>query len=151
MRREIYPLIDELAPHALIDPFVIFDDGVITIAGRYKAGLAEVVMSADIVPTIEEDTLVLRVGAVRCGSVRSPACIGAIGLGERIERDREETWPGSPRMWGDFLSGLHIETTAWWKNGGIDYRVLDVCVAPGTLSLNIEPLGPHWARSSQDD
>jgi hypothetical protein len=150
MRREIYPLIEELAPPQLADPFVMFDEGVITVAGRYSGWLGGVVASIDIVPTLEEDALVLRATAVRCGSVGVPMHLGGIGLDGTIERDREETWPGSPRIWGDFSRGLRIETEAWWKNGGIDYRMLDVWVEPGRLCLKIEPLGPHWARGRND-
>ena len=141
MRREIYPLIDELAPPQLDDPFVVFREGTITIAGRYRTGVLNVVLSVDIVPTLEDGWLVLRAGAVRCGSVRLPLSFGAIGLRRPIERDREETWPGSPRMNGDFVNGLRLESEAWWKNGGSAYRLLDVRVEPGRLRLEIEPLG----------
>ncbi len=150
LRREIYPLIDELVPHMLADPFVLFDDGEITLAGRYTASAVDLLLSIDIVPTFEAETITLRAKTVRCGSVGMPKDFGQLGLDDRIERDREQTWPGSPRMWGDFLTGLHLEARAWWKNGGIEYRVLDVQVQPGVLSLKIEPLGPHWALSNQD-
>jgi hypothetical protein len=151
MRREIYPLIDELAPPQLRDPFVRFGDGTITIAGRCEAGGVDVVLSIDLIPSIEDDALLIRADALRCGSLRSPWGLDDIGLDSTVDRDREDTWPGSPRIWGDLVDGLRLESHAWWKNGGIEYRVLDVWVEPGTLNLEIEPLGPHWARNNQED
>jgi hypothetical protein len=152
MRREIYPLLDELTPPQWQEPFVTFRRGAITIAGRYRLGPTTVVISMDIVPHLEDDALVLRATAVRCGSVRVPLDIGGIGLDRKIERRREETWPGSPRISGDLASGLRLEARAWWKNGGIDYRVVDVRVEPGVLSITVEPLGRHRfeGRSSQN-
>lgn len=152
MRREIYPLIDELAPPQLDDPFVMFREGVITIAGRYPLGIADIVISVDILPTIEEGGLVLRAVALHCGAVRMPLTLGPLGLTRRIERDRETVWPGSPRMAGDLANGLRLETEAWWKNGGSAYRVLGVRVQPGQLSLEIEPLGRRQpaGRRTQD-
>lgn len=151
MRREIYPLIDELAPPQLRDPFVRFGEGTITIAGRCEAGGVDVVLSIDLIPSIEDDALLVRADTLRCGSLRAPIGLGDIGLDSPIERDREDTWPGSPRIWGDLVDGLRIESRAWWKNGGMEYRVLDVWVEPGTLNLEIEPLGPHWARNDHSE
>lgn len=150
MRREIYPLIDEFMPPQLIDPFVLFDEGKITIAGAYTAGPVNLVLSIDILLSLQDDELVLRAGALRCGAVRAPMNLGGIRLDTPIERQPGETWPGSPRMSGDLIKGLHVETRAWWKNGGIDYQVRGLRIKPGVLSMDIEPLGRHWARSDQD-
>lgn len=143
MRREIYPLLDELTPPQWQEPFVALRRGTITIAGQYRLGPTAAVISVDIVPRVEDDALVLRATAVRCGSVRVPLDIGGIGLGRKIERRREETWPGSPGISGDLTSasGLRLEARAWWKNGGLDYRVVEVRVEPGVLSITVEPLG----------
>lgn len=150
MRREIYPLIDELAPQQLVDPLVVLGDNQITVAGRYQAGILDVVVSIDIAITMKDGAIVLKAEGVRCGSVRVPTGFGPVALGETIERDREQTWPGSPRMSGDFLTGLRIESRAWWKNGGIDYRVVDAWVEPSKLCLKIEPLGRHRAAAHND-
>jgi hypothetical protein len=152
MRREIYPLLDELTPPEWQEPFVAFRRGTIRVGGRYRLGAKNVVVSMDIVLSMETDSLVLRATALRCGTVRVPVDAGGIGLGQKIERRREQAWPGSPAISGDLASGLKLETRAWWKNGGIDYRVLDVRVEPGVLSITIEPLGRHQPdrRKPQD-
>ena len=141
MRREIYPLIDELTPPQLADPFVVFQDGLFTVSGRYRTHLVDVVLSADFVPAMEDGCLVLRAKAVHCGSVRVPLSFGGMKFGEPIERGRGETWPGSPAMSGDFIRGLRLESEAWWKNGGSAYRVQRVSVEAGRLQIEIEPLG----------
>jgi hypothetical protein len=51
-------------------------------------------------------------------------------------------------MSGDLLTGFHLDGSAWWKNGGIDYRVTGLQVEQGVLSLDIEPLGRHVARKT---
>jgi hypothetical protein len=152
MRREIYPLLDEMTPPEWQEPFVALRRGTIRIAGQYSLGAKNVVVSVDIVPSVENDSLVLRATALRCGSVRVPVDAGGIGLGQKIERRREQTWPGSPAISGDLASGLKLERRAWWKNGGVEYRVLDVRVEPGVLLITVEPLGRHQpnSRKSQD-
>jgi len=150
MRREIYPLIDELAPPELMDPVVVFDNGEITVAGKYRKGAADVVVSLDISVRSTPDAAVLKLEAIRCGSMRVPLSFVALGLERPIDRPAEKTWPGSPRIWGNLLTGLFIDPKAWWKNGGMDYRVQSVSVEPGKLNLTIEPLGHHAVRNRKD-
>ncbi|MFQ5425366.1 MAG: hypothetical protein ACE5F9_15480, partial [Phycisphaerae bacterium] len=152
MRREIYPLIDQLVPTELSDPFVRFDADRIAVAGRVSTPAGRVVLSIDVAPVFEDRAIVLRATAVRCGSVSMPMDFGGLDLARSIEREPEKVWPGSPRIWGDLAAGLHLDARAWWKNGGIDYRVLNVWVEPGVLHLKIEPLGPHHrtARRTHD-
>lgn len=150
MRKEIYPLIDELAPPLLEEPVVVFGDGVITLAGRYRVRDADAVLSVDIEPRFTADAIVLTVSAVRCGSVRMPRAFGGLGMDRTIERERNRTWPGSPRMWGDFFSGFHVGAEAWWKNGGIDYRVTGLSVEAGRLNLEVTPLGRQSDRQRND-
>lgn len=145
MRREIYPLIDELAPPQLLDPFVVFHADEITLAGRYGSGSLAPVISIDLAPTMEYGQLQLRATAVRCGSVRMPAGVVDLGLSQHIQRNPEATWPGSPAISGDLLSGLRIGAQAWWKNGGNEYQLLAVQVVPGKLLLTIQPLGRRHA------
>jgi len=143
MRREIYPLIDEIAPPVLIDPVVLFDDEEITVAGRFPIVASDVVLSLDIKPELIDDKIRLKVTSVRCGSFPMPRDFGDMGLGRRADLEAEALWPGSPAMSGDFLSGFHIDTQAWWKNGGVDYRVAGIAVRSGRLDLTIEPIGRH--------
>lgn len=143
MRREIYPLIDELAPPQLADPFVRFDESGVSLAGRYRAGGIGVILSIDLDVRFENNEIVLRARGLRCGSVGFPLDFGGLSLARPVERRREQTWPGSPRIWGDFVSGLHIESQAWWKNGGMDYRVRGIALKVGQLDIEIEPLGRH--------
>ncbi len=150
MRREIYPLIDELAPPELAEPFVMFAQDSITIAGRYPVAGISVVVSIDIKTSFEDGAIVLRAGAVRCGSVGVPFDLDRLGLGRPIERRQNKTWPGSPRIWGDLVGGLHIGADAWWKNGGIDYRVRGISVEQGRLDLRVEPLGRHSRAGASD-
>jgi hypothetical protein len=150
MRREIYPLIDELAPPELVDPMVVFDTGGITVAGRYKKGVADVVVSLDISVRWRPDATVLTLEAIRCGSMRVPLDFVALGLNRPIDRPAEESWPGSPRIWGSLATGLFIAPQAWWKNGGIDYRVNNVTIEPGKLNLTIEPLGRHAGKARKN-
>lgn len=150
MRREIYPLIDELAPPELADPMVLFGDGVITFAGRYKKGRSDVVVSVDVSVRFAADAIVLKVEALRCGSMRVSPHFAELGLDRPIERPAGTVWPGSPRMWGDFMTGFYVASRAWWKNGGIDYQVCDARIEPGRLNLTIEPLMDHSANRRKD-
>lgn len=142
-RKEIYPLIDDLVPPLLEDPVVEFDNSRITVGGRYRIRDLSVVISIDITARIEQDSIVLKANAVKCGSVRMPLAFGRVGLDLSIDRPENRTWPGSPRMWGSFLTGFHVGTRAWWKNGGIDYQITGLAVEPGTLNLDVMPLGRH--------
>jgi hypothetical protein len=142
MRREIYPLLDDLAPPELADPFVLFEAGQITIAGRYRSGSLDAVISIDLAVAMHADALSLTVTAARLGSVRMPLSIAdKLGLAEPVERSPDETWPGSPRIWGSLVAGLNVGSDAWWKNGGVVYRVLDASVARGEITITVEPRG----------
>ncbi|MFH1418666.1 MAG: hypothetical protein ABII12_10335 [Planctomycetota bacterium] len=148
MRREIYPLIDEFVPPELSDPFVVFDTGRITVAGRYVVTGPDLVLSIDLTAGLADGALTLRAIGVRSGSMTLPMGVASgVGLDTPIENARDELWPGSPRTWGDFVAGFHLEPEAWWQNGGVAYRVLDVSVEPGRLNLTIEPLGHQSARA----
>lgn len=150
MRREIYPLIDELAPPVLQEPFVVFEKDRITLAGRYQAAGVSMVLSCDIEARYDHDAIVLKARSVRCGSIRMPIGFGRLGLSHAIERPAGKTWPGSPRISGDFVNGLRIDAQAWWKNGGVDYRVVSFEVKPGQIDFGIQPLGRHASRQHSD-
>ncbi|HUN80289.1 MAG TPA: hypothetical protein VMV81_02155 [Phycisphaerae bacterium] len=145
MRREIYPLIDELAPPELIDPIVLFEPGEITIAGRYRKLGTDLLVSVDIAVSSADDGILLRVTRMRCGSIGVPVGFASLGLKRSIDRPAGSVWPGSPHMWGSFADGFHVDAKGWWKNGGVDYRVRDVTLEAGVLHLNVEPLG-HSSR-----
>ncbi len=148
MRREIYPLIDEFVPPRLSDPFIVFDAGRITVAGRYAVTGPDLVLSIDLVAEMVDDALTLRAIGVHSGSMPLPMGLAvSAGLGTPIENERDGLWPGSPHTWGDFISGFHLESEAWWQNGGIAYRVLDVSIEPGRLDLTVEPVGHQSARA----
>lgn len=141
MRREIYPLIDELAPSQLVDPFVLFADDEITVAGRCALGGVDVVLSIDFEAGFRDGAIRLRATSVRCGSVRIPLSWASLGLDQPIDRRTGKVWPGSPPMKGSLINGLEVGADAWWKNGGVAYRVLDARVRPGRLDLTVQPLG----------
>mgnify|MGYP000455393062 CR=1 FL=1 len=143
MRREIYPLIDELLPPELGDPFIVFDEGRILVAGRCRWGPLEVVASLELTAEVSDTVLLLRATGLRCGSIGVPLGLLDAELSRPTRRRPGETWPGSPGIDGDLRHGLRLGTEARWKNGGIDYRVLDVRVEPGRLSFTIQPLGRH--------
>lgn len=149
MRKEIYPLIDELAPPQLAEPFVLFDEGGVTLAGRYRAGVADVVISIDIEVLFEHDEIVLRARRIRCGSVGLSLNFEGLPLSRPVHREPEQTWPGSPSMTGDFVHGLRIGSQAWWKNGGMEYRVRGVKVKPGQIDIDIEPMGRHHRKRKE--
>jgi hypothetical protein len=149
MRREIYPLIDELAPPQLADPFVLFDEDGVTLAGRYRTEPLDVVLSIDFEIRMEGPDIVLAARSIRCGSLSVPLYFEGLGLEAPIHREREKTWPGSPAMSGDLVNGLRIESTAWWKNGGMDYRVLAITLRKGQIDLEIEPLGRHAGKQKK--
>ncbi|MEK6642288.1 MAG: hypothetical protein AABZ08_00130 [Planctomycetota bacterium] len=150
MRREIYPLIDELAPPELADPMVLFEPGEITLAGRYRKAGMDVVVSLDVNVKYEADSIVLRAKSLRCGSMRVPIDFVALGLNRPIERKAGAVWPGSPAMHGDFLTGLRIDSRATWKNGNFGYRVLNVTVLNGRIDFKIEPLGHQPPKRIND-
>lgn len=146
MRREIYPLIDELAPPQLDDPFVLFDEDGVTLAGRYRAGVVDVVLSIDVEIRLDGDDVIVRARSIRCGSVGLSLDFEGLPLATPIQRKREQTWPGSPAMSGDLVKGLRIDSTAWWKNGGMEYRVRDIRLRSGQIDVEIEPLGRHQRK-----
>jgi hypothetical protein len=141
MRREIYPLIDELTPSALADPFVRFDDGTVTVAGRYAGGPVDVIVSVEFTLGFEDGDIMLRKGAIRSGSIPFPINAGNVGFSGPIRRDPDDVWPGSPPISGDLANGLRVGADAWWKNGGMRYRVRDVTVRPGRIDIEVESLG----------
>jgi hypothetical protein len=142
MRREIYPLLDELSPSVLADPLVVFDAGKITVAGVYRGGALSAVVSVDIAVNVQTDALMLTVTAARLGSVRMPLSVaGGLGLATTIDKGPDEIWPGSPRVRGSLASGLRVGADARWQNGGVAYRVLDVSVQRGKMDITIEPRG----------
>ena len=149
MRREIYPLIDQLAPPELNDPMVLFEAEEITVAGRYRKLGTEVVVSLDVSVSFSNDEILLRVVRVRCGSMSVPLTFVSMGLKREIDRPEGSVWPGSPHMWGDFADGFHVASRGWWKNGGINYRVRNLTVEPGKLNLEIEPLGHQAPKGSK--
>lgn len=146
MRREIYPLIDELAPPQLADPFVLFDEEGVRLAGRYRTGMLDVVLSIDFGIRMDGQDIVLWARSIRCGSVAVSLDFEGLGLETPIRREREQTWPGSPAMSGDLVKGLRIDSTAWWKNGGMEYRVRDIKLRSGQIDVEIEPLGRHQRK-----
>src|SRR5438105_12651822 len=141
MRREIYPLIDQLAPPELIDPIVLFENDEITVAGRYRKLGMDLVVSLDVSVSFSDNEILLRVVRVRCGSMNVPLGLVSMGLKRTVDRPAGGLWQGSPRMWGDFANGFHVDSHGWWKNGGMDYRVRDLTVEPGSMNLSVEPLG----------
>lgn len=143
MRREIYPLIDQLAPPMLDDPFVLFDEDTIFVAGRYQVMGTRVVVGLKIDVRFESGEIILKAKSISCGSMPMPMSLAENEFSRRIDHAPDKVWPGSPAMSGDLLTGLHISDDAWWKNGGIDYRVMGVRVTPGELSLDIRPMGRH--------
>ena len=141
MRREIYPAVDELLPEEVSDPFIAFSEGRITLAARVTTAAGRVVVSVDVHPSFKDDAIVLRLGAIRCGSMPAPIDAADLGLSGEIDRDTDDAWEGSPPMRGDLINGLRIEPLARWFNGGFGYRVLDVRAEPGLLTFRIQPLG----------
>lgn len=151
MRREIYPLIDELAPPLLADPLVRFTPGRITLAGTCRLLGAPLCVTVDLDVRYADGDIVLKVAAVRCGSVRLPGILKRLGLDRPINRASGETWPGSPRISGDLASGLIVDDAAWWKNGGFDYRVVGLTIEPGRVDLAILPLARHGGSSRRHE
>ncbi|MFQ5430361.1 MAG: hypothetical protein ACE5E1_08640 [Phycisphaerae bacterium] len=146
MRKEIYPLVDEIAPPLLADPFLLIGDRVITIAGRYRLLGVGVVLSIDLEPTFRDGAIELRANRVRCGSLPLPKDTTGLGLGRALRFEAGDLWPGSPEMSGNFLTGFRVGGEAWWKNGGVAYRVTGLSVRPGEISLDIQPLGRRAGR-----
>lgn len=141
MRREIYPLLDSLTPPELGEPFVVFDDGEITVAGRYQLGGVRVIVSLDFSVGFHDGAIELRALATRCGSARVPLDVSRLGMERAVNYPEGKLWPGSPRISGDLVSGLRVDDEGWWKNGGMAYRVTDLMVEPGRISLTVQPLG----------
>lgn len=150
MRREIYPLIDEMMPVDFTDPFVVFEEDSITLAVRYMGGTVDLIVSMDMAVVFERESLILRTTGLQCGSIPVPLSFGSLGLDQSIEAATDDVWPGSPPMSGHLSEGLHIGATARWANGGLDYRVLGVRVEPGCLTLKVESLISHDGRARND-
>lgn len=141
MRREIYPLLDSLTPPDLGEPFVVFDNGEITVAGRYKLGGVHVIVSLDFAVGFRDGAIEVRALATRCGSARVPLDMSRLGMDRAVSHAEGKLWPGSPRISGDLVTGLRVDDEGWWKNGGIAYRVTDLRVEPGRIRLTVQPLG----------
>lgn len=145
MRREIYPLADEYTPPELTDPFVAFSPGRITLAGRIRYDRWNLLASIDFRHEFRDGRIVLTADKARCGSVAVPVRYLGLPLDHAIDNRPGRTWPGSPRIWGDLLNGLNVGAKAWWKNGGMDYEVLNAWTEEGVLKFEIRPLGAHFA------
>ena len=150
MRREIYPLIDDLAPPVLADPLVIFDDDTITIAGKF-ASKVDLILSLDLDARFANDGLQFKAVSARCGSMRIPVDLRRLGIDGPADCRPEQLWPGSPEITGNLIDGILVGAEAWWKNGGIDYRVTDFQARPGELVLSVEPLGRHFKKGHARD
>lgn len=146
MPQQIYPAVSQMLPPEFSNPFVLFEDSRITVAGRYASPAGRVVLSIDFETSFEDDEIVLRVGGVRCGSLPAPFGLAGLGLDGPVECEAGDVWKGSPPMSGDLAAGLHVGGQARWFNGGFDYRVLDVRVEPGVLRFKILPLGHRHDR-----
>lgn len=149
MREDIYPAADEWLPDGLSAPMIVFEDDSVTLMGRYTGGLGSALLSIQLSLGIENGAIVLRVVGLRCGLLGVPRTF-VRGLAAPIERESGDTWPGSPAMSGDLIEGLRLNAEAWWKNGGIAYRVRSVQVVKGRLDLNVEPLGPRVQTRTKD-
>lgn len=141
MRREIYPLLDSLTPPELAEPFVVFDKGEVTVAGRYKLRGVQVIVSLDFSVKFHDGAIEIRSLATRCGSARVPLDVNRLGMDRAVNHAEGKLWPGSPRIKGDLVTGLRVDAEGWWKNGGMAYRVTDLTVEPGRISLAVQPLG----------
>ncbi len=141
MRREIYPLLDSLTPPELAAPFVVLEKGEVTVAGRYKLGGVQVIVSLDFSVGFRDGAIEIRALATRCGSARIPFDLNRLGLDRAVNHAEGKLWPGSPRIKGDLVTGLRVDAEGWWKNGGMAYRVTDLIVEPGRISIMVQPLG----------
>jgi len=150
MRREIYPLADEFTPPQWSDPFVRFDTGHITVAGRFRHESLSTVASIDLNVEFRDGAIHLTAGTVRFGTLPIPVRMLGLPLDRPIDRPAEKTWPGSPPLAGDLINGVRVGARAWWKNGGQEYEVRNVWATPGVLKFEIQPLGPHFGRADRD-
>lgn len=150
MRREIYPLADEFTPPEWSDPFVRFDTGRITVAGRFRHESWSAVASIDLNVEFKDGDIVLTAGTVRSGMLPIPVGLFGLPLDQPIDRRAEKTWPGSPPIRGDLANGVRVGARAWWKNGGLEYEVTNVWVTPGVLKFEIQPLGSHFGQAARD-
>lgn len=141
MRKQIYPLIDEIAPPLLHEPQVYIERGSVVVGGRCDVGPFDAVVSMEIKPVYRDGAIFLVTSAVRCGSVPIPMGIDRLGLERQIQFAPEKLWPGSPDITGDFINGVRVDAEAWWKNGGTRYRVEGLTVVPGRIDLSIRPIG----------
>ncbi len=148
IREEIYPGASEWLPRGLSDPFILFEDGLIVLMGRYNDGMGSVLLSMELTLSMDRDDLVMRVVGLRCGALGLPHSF-IDDLSSPVDREAGDTWPGSPAISGDLESGLRLNAEAWWICGGIAYRVLDVSVVDGRLDFEIEPLGPRVQRRTK--
>lgn len=139
-RHEIFPLIDEFAPPVLADPFILFRRESITLAGRHRILGLDAILSIDIQAAWEDDAIVLRATAIRCGLLSLSPGFGGLGLDRATYHEAGSLWPGSPEMAGDFINGFRIDADAWWKNGGVNYRVTGLHLGDGRLDLHVRPL-----------
>lgn len=143
MRKEIYPRVDELAPSTLRDPFVLIKPGKITLAGLLENSTLSGVVSLDFEISYVDDAIQIVASAFRCGTIRLPMKLDRLQLDRPIKMYESDAWPGSPPIEGSLMSGLRIERDGWWKNGGVDYRVVDLVALDGQIDLVIEPRGRH--------
>ncbi len=151
MQPDVLPVIDDLMPELVNDLHVRFADGEVYIGRRQSILGVEAIASVRLRVWFEEEGIVLRVESVRCGSLPLPLDWEALDLGRKIECEAERLWPGSPSVAGDLLTGLRVGREAWWKNGGIRYRVEGVEVTSGKLSLSIQPLGMRETDRSRQE
>ncbi len=150
MRREIFPLIDRLAPALVANPSLrITEDGV-SIAGRCDLAGVSAVVSLDLELFRDERGIVVRASAARCGRLPIPLTLSALRLQRPIACAQGRLWPGSPAARGNLIDGLVISDRAWWNNGGIAYQVRELSLKKGQIDLRVQPLGHHVSSRESD-
>lgn len=124
----IWPEAEAWVPPEITDIAVVFDDGVLRIAGRYS-GAWQAIVSAHLTLGVTEDGSRLWVQLVRAygGSLPLPS-----SMIERLLMNPQADLSNRVRT--------EIENRFVWFNGRRPYRILSIQIAQGELRLRIEPL-----------
>lgn len=158
-REAIDPMTREWLPLQLSDPMVVFEKDGIRLAATYTSESLRTIVSAKLMVDAHSKGLTVRLDEVSGGSLSLPRAVVREGLktiGGRLSAELAEAGVSTPdghrpRL-ADLLEGITLPNTGKWEmSGGLRFRVVDVELEPGAITLTIERLrGQEPARRKTD-
>jgi hypothetical protein len=153
-REQIWPPAQAWIPPEMENPYVVFRPGRIVLAGTVRWGGIRTVLSAAAAPSVTDAGVTVRLSDIRGGSLPVPDAWVRQQLEslELRQRRRHAEDPATMLPLGELLEGASFPAEFVWPNPHRPFRLLDIRVEDGALTLEIQPLprsGAPTGRSHQ--